>query len=150
MPGWLNESAWRALLEGRTCPICRDGPQNVIAEMQTSWVTAGRRAPLPGYAAVVYKRHVVEPFELKQRDRAAFWEDVMTAAEILAGLFEPVKMNYEIHGNTIPHLHVHLFPRTKDDPFVDRPIDARKLVFNRSADDLERLARAFRERATPL
>jgi diadenosine tetraphosphate (Ap4A) HIT family hydrolase len=24
-----------------------------------------------------------------------------------------VKLNYEIHGNTIPHLHMHLYPRSK-------------------------------------
>lgn len=26
---------------------------------------------------------------------------------------EPRKMNYEIHGNTIPHLHLHIFPRSR-------------------------------------
>ena len=30
---------------------------------------------------------------------------------------QPVKVNYEIHGNTIPHLHVHVFPRFRGDPF---------------------------------
>ncbi|MGB6535125.1 MAG: hypothetical protein WBF58_04100 [Xanthobacteraceae bacterium] len=32
-------------------------------------------------------------------------------------------MNYEIHGNTIPHLHLHIFPRYRGDPFEGRPID---------------------------
>jgi len=38
-----------------------------------------------------------------------------------------VKLNYEIHGNEIPHLHVHLFPRYRGDPFEGGPIDS-KLV----------------------
>lgn len=37
-----------------------------------------------------------------------------------------VKINYEIHGNTIPHLHVYLYPKFTDDPFPGQPIDYRK------------------------
>ena len=36
----------------------------VVAELSFSWVTAPREAPLPGYACVVAKRHVEEPFHL--------------------------------------------------------------------------------------
>lgn len=36
-----------------------------------------------------------------------------------------VKSNYEIHGNSMPHLHAHLFPRYLDDPFPSAPIDYR-------------------------
>ena len=31
--------------------------------------------------------------------------------------------NYEIHGNTVPHLHIHLYPRTIGDPFPGQAID---------------------------
>jgi diadenosine tetraphosphate (Ap4A) HIT family hydrolase len=34
-----------------------------------------------------------------------------------------VKINYEMHGNTAPHLHMHLFPRYLDDPFAGVPTD---------------------------
>lgn len=37
-----------------------------------------------------------------------------------------VKINYEIHGNTIPHLHVHPYPRFCDDPFPGQPVDYRE------------------------
>jgi diadenosine tetraphosphate (Ap4A) HIT family hydrolase len=30
--------------------------------------------------------------------------------------FEPVKMNYETLGNSLPHLHTHVMPRYADDP----------------------------------
>jgi len=73
-------------------------------------------------------------------DRAVFWEEAMHAAEVLAGLFKPVKMNYEIHGNTIPHLHMHLYPRTPSD--FGRPLPALDAC-RRSAADLARIADAF-------
>jgi diadenosine tetraphosphate (Ap4A) HIT family hydrolase len=145
---WTDERAWRGLISRSLCPICLEGPKDVVAEFSTSWVTAGPKAPLPGYVAVVCKHHVVEPFDLVPPERGAIWEDVLTTAKILADLFQPVKMNYEIHGNTLPHLHVHLFPRMRDDPFVGGPIDPRKVAFTRSTADLERIGRALK--TTPI
>ncbi len=36
---------------------------------------------------------------------------------------ETVKLNYEIHGNTLPHLHMHFFPRYRGDQFEGHPIN---------------------------
>jgi diadenosine tetraphosphate (Ap4A) HIT family hydrolase len=114
----IDSERWRGLRDGSACPICLEGrPRDVIAEFAATWVTAGREAPLPGYACVVSKRHVVEPYELPAPDRIAFWEEAMAAERVLGELLQPAKMNYEIHGNEIPHLHLHLYPRFSDDPY---------------------------------
>jgi diadenosine tetraphosphate (Ap4A) HIT family hydrolase len=34
----------------------------------------------------------------------------MAEAQVFHRLHRPVKLNYEIHGNTLPHLHMHLSP----------------------------------------
>ena len=126
------------------CPICtRGAPLDVIAELEATWVTAATEAPLPGYACVVSKRHVVEPFELQAAELTLFWGEAMLVARALCDLFEPTKMNYEIHGNTVPHLHMHLFPRFRGDPYVGGPIDPRRASFTRSPDDLKRLREAL-------
>src|SRR5207302_3944918 len=39
----------------------------------------------------------------------------------LATAFKPRKMNYEVLGNTVGHLHWHLFPRYEWDPNPKRP-----------------------------
>ena len=41
-------------------------------------------------------------------------------------------MNYEIHGNSIPHLHLHLYPRFPGDPFEGRPIAMDAPAFTRT------------------
>ena len=131
------------------CPICRRGrPLDVVAVLSSAWVSAPPKAALPGYVAVVSKRHVVEPFELPASAGFAFWRDVLGVAKALTDLFAPVKMNYEIHGNTIPHLHVHLYPRFHADPFVGRPIDPREVSFTRSKAERTRIGRAIRRAAT--
>lgn len=51
--------------------------------------------------------------------------DLQRVAGAVHAITGAVKVNYEIHGNTIPHLHVHLFPRYRGDPFEGGPIDPR-------------------------
>jgi hypothetical protein len=45
----------------------------------------------------------------------------MKVAAAVASVVSPIKMNYEIHRNTLPHRHPHLCPRHLDDPFVGGP-----------------------------
>ena len=118
MPAWEDEARWEAVKRHYIGLLIDGPPPDTIAELGVSWVTSGL-GPLPvrGYACVVAKRHVVEPFELEGGEREAFWEDVLVAAEALSRHLRPAKMNYEIHGNTIPHLHVHLLPRAPGDGY---------------------------------
>ena len=116
----------------------------MIAETSSIWATAARRASLPGYVCVVAKHHVIEPFDMTPEQQASFWHDAMLVAQAVAELVHPIKMNYEIHGNTLPHLHLHLFPRRVDDPYVGGPIDPRAAVFERSGADIDALAVAIR------
>lgn len=140
---WREPERWRELLSESGCPICRAGrPGDVLAELTASWATGGSEAPLPGYVSIVAKRHVVEPWEPPSIERSAFWDDVVAAARAVASAVGAVKMNYEIHGNTIPHLHMHLFPRFSGDPYEGRALDGHT-TFHRSSADLQRLADAI-------
>jgi len=126
------------------CPICsRCEPLDVIAELGATWATAPEEGPLPGYVCVVSKRHVVEPFELPQDELDAFWRESMLVARAVTEVVQPLKMNYEIHGNTIPHLHMHLYPRFAGDPYEGGPIDPRAALFTRSSREIESLATAI-------
>ena len=78
-----------------------------------------------GYCCLVLKRHAVELYELGADEAYALMSDLQRAAKAIQDITGAVKMNYEIHGNTLPHLHVHLFPRYKGDPFEEGPIDTR-------------------------
>ena len=119
---WSDPAEWALRKSPEGCVICRSGkPLDVIAETALCWVTSPMSAPLPGYVCVVSKRHVNEPYELPPAEQCLFWRDAMTAAQAVASVVHPVKMNYEIHGNTLPHLHLHLFPREPDDPYVGGP-----------------------------
>ena len=129
MTQWNDTRAWAALVDGSACPICDRGqPLDVIAVLETSWLTMQERAPVRGYACLVLKTHVVELHELDEPAALAFMRDIRRVSSALCKITGAVKLNYEIHGNTLPHLHMHFFPRYRGDAFEGRPIDARAVV----------------------
>jgi len=114
-------------VDGPSCPICdRGAPTDIALELGHTWVTIPPRTPLPGYVVIVAKRHAREPFELAEEDRLGFWSEVDQVAGALDRQLRPDKLNYEIHGNTIPHVHLHLYARWRGDRFDGRPIDWRQ------------------------
>jgi hypothetical protein len=87
--------------------------------------------------------HVIEPFDLAEDEQASFFFDAIAAARGLWKLFDSVKMSYEIHGNTVPHLHMHLFPRTPGDVYVGYPNHCRAL-FTRTDEEISLMREAVR------
>jgi diadenosine tetraphosphate (Ap4A) HIT family hydrolase len=70
-----------------------------------------------GYTISIWRgRHVAEPTELEPDEASAYWLEVMRVARALESHLQPVKMNYDLLGNSLPHLHTHLVPRYADDP----------------------------------
>jgi diadenosine tetraphosphate (Ap4A) HIT family hydrolase len=123
MSRW-NSDEWAALCSGAACPICRSGrPDGVVLELTASYLTCSANAPMRGYCCVVLKRHAVELHELGDEEAIALTRDIQRVGRAVQEIMKAVKLNYEIHGNTIPHLHVHLYPRYRGDPFEGRPID---------------------------
>ena len=47
----------------------------------------------------------------------------MRVGQALQTVFNPLKMNFNILGNAVPHLHAHILPRYYGDPEPHRPID---------------------------
>ena len=76
-----------------------------------------------GYACLVSRVHAVELHNLSDAQAAAFIQDAQRVSSALSSATGAVKLNYEIHGNTLPHLHMHFFPRYAGDPFEGRAIE---------------------------
>lgn len=127
MSSWKDPERWEAMRSGTDCPMCRSRP-DAIAELERSWVLIGPNDPVRGYACLVFSRHAVELHDLGSEEGAAFMRDAQRLSAALAVLTEPIKLNYEIHGNTVPHLHMHFFPRYPGDVFEGRPIDPRSVT----------------------
>jgi diadenosine tetraphosphate (Ap4A) HIT family hydrolase len=93
-----------------------------IAEFSHSYLMLNRDQYFPGYCFLLSKEHVTELFHLTPEVRRELIEEVNRAAAALADLFKPDKINYELLGNMVPHMHWHLVPRFIEDALWPRPI----------------------------
>jgi diadenosine tetraphosphate (Ap4A) HIT family hydrolase len=128
MSQWGDPDRWARLCSGEACVICRRGaPNNILAELETSWVTVNEDPLMRGYACLVLRRHAVELHDLSEDEGAAYMRDIRRLSAAVQAVTGAVKLNYEVHGNTIPHIHMHFYPRYPRDPFEGGPI-SRKAV----------------------
>ncbi len=93
-----------------------------IIPLKHSFVTLNRDQFFPGYVLLFTREHVTELFHLKPRMRGELMEEVSRVAQALQTVFQPDKINYELLGNMVPHMHWHLVPRFATDPLWPRPI----------------------------
>jgi diadenosine tetraphosphate (Ap4A) HIT family hydrolase len=75
-----------------------------------------------GWTVLVMKEHLSELFDVPKDARGMLMEEVTHVAHTLAQVFEAKKINYELLGNQVPHIHWHLIPRLKSDPDPFKPV----------------------------
>jgi diadenosine tetraphosphate (Ap4A) HIT family hydrolase len=136
-------------VSGPGCPAC-DGswpaPAQRIAEFPLAVAYLHEDQFFPGWTCLVLRRHATELYHLTAAERSGLIEEVSTVARALAEEFDAVKMNYELLGNAVPHIHWHVVPRRVDDPAPRGPVwtveHARKALA--PAELAERVARIRR------
>jgi diadenosine tetraphosphate (Ap4A) HIT family hydrolase len=107
------------------CPACRgEWPPSAqrIAELGASVAYLSDDQFFPGWCVLVLKRHATELWQLAPVERSTLMDEVTRVAQALAAAFDAVKMNYELLGNQIGHIHWHLIPRRADDPAPRMPV----------------------------
>lgn len=131
--GQTGLSAWRddwpGRVRGHGCVMC-----DLIGVAENSWgirIFAGRyvdaylprSGSVPGYTVAIWNgRHVSEPTQLQPEEAAGYWRETLQVGRAVEQGFEHAKMNYQMLGNTVPHLHAHIVPRPLLDPAPHRPL----------------------------
>ena len=109
----------------RTCKICDHlwpADDHLIRPLHLTNVYLFEDQYFAGWTVLVLKHHVTELFELSQETRHALIEEVSGVALTLSTVFAARKMNYELLGNQVPHIHWHLIPRLANDPAPLQPV----------------------------
>jgi diadenosine tetraphosphate (Ap4A) HIT family hydrolase len=102
---------------------CADGSHpGLIAELDTGWAVLGNVQFWPGYSLLLCKSPVTELHELPRATRLRHLEEVAQLAEAVHRVVRPHKLNYELLGNLVPHVHWHVFPRRADEPAPRAPV----------------------------
>jgi diadenosine tetraphosphate (Ap4A) HIT family hydrolase len=127
---WMPRERWDALVRGEDCPMCAelargdevDALGYTVADLAISRLRLGANQSVRGYCVLICHRHVREPYHLGPADARRFFDDLMRAGAAMERIFQPIKMNIEMLGNALPHLHCHLKPRYYGDSAPGAPI----------------------------
>ena len=128
---WMPREKWEALVSGDRCPLCReiqagdveDAYGIKVIDLSFSRLRLSKNQFVAGYCVLICRKHVREPYELSQKEYRQFFDDLMQVGKALEKAFGAIKMNFEILGNSVPHLHCHIIPRYYGDPRPGVPID---------------------------
>ena len=111
------------------CDVCdrierADRGENPFAVVRTStgYVNLADVQYHEGYTIFNAKRCVDELHELPGAERDVHLHEMAVVAEAVFRAFQPRKLNCELLGNGVPHVHWHLFPRHADDPRPRGPV----------------------------
>ena len=116
-------------LKHKNCLICQriklikqDKNQFLIKKFKTGYAVLGDHQYFKGYCLFLCKIHKIELHELNKKFRLKFLEEMSILAEAVYKTVKPVKLNYELLGNTDGHLHWHIFPRYKHEKKLKAPV----------------------------
>ncbi len=111
------------------CPFCHKlaalhelPPGDVVWQFPHSVALLGPWQFYRGYCILVARRHATELSRLDEAERRAYLDEMCLLARAIEEAFRPHKLNYELLGNQVPHLHWHLFPRSAADPDALKPV----------------------------
>ncbi len=103
------------------CPtLSRDA--YFVTELKTGYVSFGYNQYYNGYCLFISNVHATELHELENEVKRQFLFEMSLVAETISTTFKPRKLNIELLGNSHAHLHWHIFPRYKDDPYPKIPV----------------------------
>ena len=117
------------------CSRWLDDKDLQIIELAQTRLVLNRDQFFPGYCLLFSKVHATEPFHLSNDDFHTMMSEVRLVAKALYNLYRPTKMNYELLGNMVPHIHWHLVPRFDSDPLWPKPIWSEPHTESHLADD---------------
>ena len=104
----------------KSCPFCALPQERIIDSNDLALVIRDGYPVSPGHTLVIPKRHIGSWFEITPEEQGAMLDLLGRAKAVLEEEFKPDGYNIGINdgptaGQTVPHLHMHLIPRYKDD-----------------------------------
>ena len=104
----------------KPCPFCTLPAERIIDSNEFGMTIRDGYPVSPGHTLVIPKRHIGSWFESTSDEQLALLDLLASAKTVIQGELNPDGYNIGINdgptaGQTVPHLHMHLIPRYKDD-----------------------------------
>jgi diadenosine tetraphosphate (Ap4A) HIT family hydrolase len=109
-------------MKAEDCPLCQGDGGRLVARTAALRVILVEDTDYPGYARVVWNRHVAEMSDLREAERAQIMHAVHAVELAFRRVLRPDKVNLASLGNQVPHVHWHVIARFADDAHFPNPI----------------------------
>jgi predicted kinase/diadenosine tetraphosphate (Ap4A) HIT family hydrolase len=114
---------WSERVRGKDCAMCADGraevahgSSRIFAGLVSDAYLVRNDVGQRGYSVVIWRgRHVSDPTELSADEARDYFDEVLRVGRAVERQYKPIKMNFEMLGNSLPHLHTHVIPRYLED-----------------------------------
>lgn len=104
------------------CPLCLEPGGRLLWQTGLCRVVEADDASIPGFLRVVLNRHACEMTGLATGEQHELLRVVLAVEAIVRRHLAPDKVNLASLGNVVPHVHWHVIPRWRDDPWFPDPI----------------------------
>lgn len=99
------------------CPLCPENGGTLVWRNEALRVVCVDEPDLPGYTRVIWHAHVPEMTDLETRARDELMQAVYIVESVQRQILQADKVNLASLGNMTPHLHWHIIPRWRNDPW---------------------------------
>ena len=83
----------------------------LITELEHSYVVIGDTQFLRGYCVLLPKEKYLSLNDMPLDSRIGFLKEMSLVGDAIIHICKPLRINYDILGNTDAYLHAHIFPR---------------------------------------
>ncbi len=97
------------------CPLCNPINEDIIYKNDFFRVILVDE--IPGYIRVITNKHLKEFSELNDEEAVKLTLAIKKIEKKMIKFLNPDKINIANLGNMVPHLHIHIIPRYKNDPW---------------------------------
>ena len=111
--------------EGIFCKICEKAwppKDNYIGDLGLTKAYLFEDQFFAGWTVLILHDHRTELYQLSPKERSELIEEVSRVGEAMTKIFDVRKINSELLGNQVSHMHWHVIPRLQSDPDPLQPV----------------------------
>jgi len=107
-----------------SCPLCEEKNENIIYENGLFRVILVDE--IPAFTRIILNRHISEFSDLSLEESLDISKAIYKIEKAMLKYIKPDKVNIASLGNYVPHLHIHIIPRYKEDSWYPDSIWSEK------------------------
>jgi len=107
-----------------SCPLCNSKNENIIYKNELFRVILVD--DIPAFTRIILNRHIAEFSDLNLEESLEISKAIYKIEKAMLKHIKPDKVNIASLGNYVPHLHIHIIPRYKNDSWYPDSIWSEK------------------------